>query len=211
MEAKVLDWIQKTAFFQNNAEDIELQTQFPIGNYLRQLDPTYQHPGYRCDFLLTYFGDGGEVRIIIEYDGFAEHFVNREKVTFHNWEQFYRPEDIEREFVIESYGYKFLRINRFNLGSDSIQILSDRLVQLVQQTSQNIPLRSVNKIREQAAQLANGESKTCPKCGSILPMKDFFDGSLAGGQGATGRVCMSCKQTNSAPKPSRRRRYGRRW
>jgi len=211
MEAKVLDWIQKTVFFQNNAEDIELQTQFPIGNYLRQLDPTYQHPGYRCDFLLTYFGDEVEVRIIIEYDGFAEHFVNQEKVTFYNWEQFYRPEDIEREFVIESYGYKFLRINRFNLGSDPIQILSDRLVQLVQQTSQNIPLRSVNKIREQAAQLANGESKTCPKCGSILPMKDFFDGSLAGGRGATGRVCMSCKQTNSEPKPTRRRRYGRRW
>ena len=65
-------------------------------------------PAYRCDFLLTYFGEKDEVRIIIEYDGFSEHFVNREKVSSHNWEQFYRPEDIEREFTIESYGYKFL-------------------------------------------------------------------------------------------------------
>ncbi len=211
MEARVLDWIQKTAFFQSNAEDIELQAQFPIGDYLRQLDPMYQHPGYRCDFLLTYFGEEDEVRIIIEYDGFAEHFVNREKVTPHNWELFYRPQDIEREFIIESYGYKFLRINRFNLGSDPIQVLSERLSLLIQQTSEELPVESVTKIREQAEQLANGESKVCPSCKRILPTKDFFDGSLAGGKGATGRVCMRCKQATPEPKRRGRRRYGRRW
>ena len=210
MEAKVLDWIQKTAFFQNNSDNIELHAQFPIGDYLRQLDPTYQQPAYRCDFLLTYFGEEDAVRIIIEYDGFAEHFVNREKVTSHNWEQFYRPEDIEREFTIESYGYKFLRINRFNLGSDPIQVLSDRFAQLVQQTSQDSAPHSVTKIREQAAQLANGESRVCPKCNRILQTGDFFDGLLAGGKGGTGRVCMTCKLVASEPKSSRRRRYGRR-
>jgi len=211
MEEKVLDWIQKTAFYQKNADDIELQSQFPIGDYLRQLDPTYHHPGYRCDFLLTYFGGKQDVRIIIEYDGFAEHFVNREKVTFHNWEQFYRPEDIEREFVIESYGYKFVRINRFNLGSDPIQTLSDRLFLLVRKAAEDLPVQSVEKIREQAEQLANGDSRICPKCDRILPIEDFLDPSLAGGKGATGRICMHCKQNSSAPKPSGHKRYGRRW
>jgi hypothetical protein len=209
MEEKVLDWIQKTAFFQINADDIELQPQFPIGDYLRQLDPTYQHPRYRCDFLLTYFGEKQDARIIIEYDGFAEHFVNREKVTFHNWEQFYRPEDIEREFIIESYGYKFVRINRFNIGSDPIQTLSDRLFLLVQQAAEDVPLQSVKQIREQAKQLANGESRVCPKCDRILPTKEFLDPSLAGGKGAAGRICMNCKQTKSEPKTSRHSRYGR--
>jgi len=210
MEAKVLDWIQKTTFFQKNVEDIELQTQFRIGDYLSQLDPTYRHPGYRCDFLLTYFGAQDEVRIIIEYDGFSEHFVNREKVTSYNWERFYRPEDIEREFVIESYGYKLLRINRFNLGSDPIETLSDRLSQLVQQTSQDLPVKSVNKIREQAAQLASKEARLCPKCNRILPATDFFDDSLGSGKGGEGRICMNCKQSTPAQK-STRRRYGRCW
>ncbi len=209
MEARVLDWIQKTSFFQSNSDNIEIHAQFPVGDYLRQLDPTYRQPAYRCDFLLTYFGEADAVRIIIEYDGFAGHFVNREKVTSHNWEQFYRPEDIEREFTIESYGYKFLRINRFNLGSDPIQVLSDRLSQLVRKTSDGSAPHSVTKIREQATELANGESKICPKCNQILPTKDFFDHSLAGGKGAPGRVCMTCKQISSEPKQRQRRRYGR--
>ena len=33
--------------------------------------------------------------------------------------------------VIESYGYKFLRINRFNLGEDPVSTLSERLKRLV--------------------------------------------------------------------------------
>ena len=47
MEARVLDWIQKTSFFQSNSDNIEIHAQFPIGDYLRQLDPTYQQPAYR--------------------------------------------------------------------------------------------------------------------------------------------------------------------
>lgn len=207
MEAKVLDWIQKTAFYQNSAEEIELQTQFPIGNYLRQLDPTYEHPAYRCDFLLTY-GKANKVRIVIEYAGFAEHFVNREKVTPYNWEQFYRPEDIEREFIIESYGYKILRINRFNLGTDPVQMLSDRLFRLVQETEQHQPPNSVKKIREEAAHLASGDSRCCPKCDRILPLGDFFDRALAGGKGATGRICMDCKNAGTSPKSSRHGHHG---
>jgi hypothetical protein len=33
--------------------------------------------------------------------------------------------------VLESYGYKFLRINRFNLGNDPVVTLSDRLYALI--------------------------------------------------------------------------------
>jgi hypothetical protein len=31
MEARVLDWLQKTAFYQANSSDIEILPQFPIG------------------------------------------------------------------------------------------------------------------------------------------------------------------------------------
>ncbi|HEX7633853.1 MAG TPA: AAA domain-containing protein [Noviherbaspirillum sp.] len=217
MEAKVLDWIQKTAFFQKNADVIELQTQFRIGDYLRQLDPSYKDPAYRADFLLTYYGDpdteADDVRIIIEYDGFAEHFVNREQVTNSNWEHFYKESDIERQLVIESYGYKFLRINRFNLGKDPIQTLSERLYQLVNQAVESAPLESVSKILVDTEDLQNGKSKPCPKCARILDLSAYYDPSLRNGTGGHGRICMSCKAPEKATTPFRksRRRFARRW
>ena len=41
-----------------------------------------------------------------------------------NYEWYYREEDVERQFTLESYGYNFLRVNRFNLGSDPVGKLS---------------------------------------------------------------------------------------
>ena len=40
-----------------------------IGEYLRQLDPTYQHPNYKVNFLVKISGGGKSISIIIEYDG----------------------------------------------------------------------------------------------------------------------------------------------
>jgi len=194
MEEKVLAWVQQTAFYQNNHTAVELQTQFPLGDYLRQLDPSYKHPNYRCDFLLTYSGESGQVRVIIEYDGFAEHFVQRDKVTAHNYEQFYREEDIERQLIIEGYGYKFLRINRFNLGAQPVETLSERLHQLINQASTERPQNSVlKKIRKDTEHLADKMSKVCPRCERITPVAAFFDPGLKGGAGGVGRICMSCK------------------
>ncbi|ARJ65650.1 hypothetical protein WV31_08270 [Magnetospirillum sp. ME-1] len=59
--------------------------------------------------------------------GFQEHFTDRKNVHVGNWAEYYKPDDIERQMIIESYGYKFLRINRFNLGADPAQTLSRRL------------------------------------------------------------------------------------
>ena len=54
MEKKVLGWLQETSFFKKNQSKIELKAQFKIGEYLKQLDPLYDHPKYICDFLLLY-------------------------------------------------------------------------------------------------------------------------------------------------------------
>ena len=185
--------MQQTAFYQNNFEQLELKPQFPVGDYLKQLDPNYHHPAFRADFLLTYCGEDEQVRVIIEYDGFAEHFVNRENVTSANYDQFYKASDIERQFIIESYGYKFLRLNRFNLGDEPITTLSARLYQLVENSSKKKSLKSLDQIMAHTEGLATGESKACTKCEKILPLQDFFDPELADCAGAHGRICMSCK------------------
>ena len=194
MEEKVKAWLQLTAFYQNNRDCLELFTAFPIGNYLKQLDPNYKHPAYRADFLLSYFGSVGDVRIIVEYDGFTEHFINRDSVNASNFEHYYKPSDIERQFVIESYGYKFLRINRFNLGNDPVATLSERLYRLVESASTQRPIDSIEKIKAAAQDLSRGDSKGCPKCGQIKPVVEFFDENLADGKGNYGRVCLDCKK-----------------
>jgi hypothetical protein len=207
MEKKVLDWIYKTAFVQLNEEAIEVVPQFPIGRYLKQLDPFYSHPAYRCDFLLRYQSGQAPVNVIIEYDGFAEHFVDRQNVHNGNWDRYYRPEDVERQMIIESYGYKFLRLNRFNLGANPIETLSSRLYELV-----DVALKSdeeasvVSSIKEDVRSLEDGSKKKCGKCEEIKEIKQFWDRKLKSGHGGYGRVCLACKSTPVSFKPS-----GSRW
>jgi very-short-patch-repair endonuclease len=136
MEQKVLQWIQETNFFKANIKGIELQAQFPLGEYIQQLDKRYSHPSYVADFLLVFTDEENKShKIIIEYDGFEYHFENHGLVNEFNYDQYYTGDHVYREMVLESYGYKFLRINRFNVGKDPIETLDLRLGALVKKKS----------------------------------------------------------------------------
>jgi very-short-patch-repair endonuclease len=59
---------------------------------------------------------GGKDRtLILEYDGVEYHTKNPDIVTKHNFTQEYLDYDIIRQIELESYGYRFLRLNKFNL------------------------------------------------------------------------------------------------
>jgi hypothetical protein len=125
--------------------------------------------------------------------------------------------DIERQLTLESYGYRFLRINRFNLGKDPVQTLSDRLARLIDHLTDDDRVASVERMQEVAAGLASKELKTCSRCNEIKPQEAFFDRSLKGGEGGHGRVCTACKakaektMTQRRPRTPGRRRAWRRW
>ena len=191
MEAKVLEWIKNTAFFQNNSNGIELKAQFPIGDYLKQLDPYYDHPAYRVDFLLLYRdGENRQHSIIIEYDGFNEHFghfTQNADVDVFNYDSYYTAAHVEREKVLEGYGYKFLRINRFNLGEDPVSTLNERLLDL---TMLKPKLTFAKVVHRLVASQEAGRTKECPRCGNLLPVDAFADSSLTTG---VGRICNECK------------------
>jgi very-short-patch-repair endonuclease len=129
MEPLVLEWLYQTKFWEENKENAQIFPQFELGKYLKQLDKNYNHPNYRVDFLLVYNDDSGESqKVIIEYDGFLEHFGDSQHaVNDSNYQEYYSPEDVYRQHVLEGYGYKFLRINRFNLGENSIETLDSRI------------------------------------------------------------------------------------
>ena len=193
MEQKVLDWIYASEFYQLYEEQLELLPQFPIGDYLRQLDPTYRHPAYKVDFLLTYTHEQGIVHIVIEYDGFEYHFKQDAEIDEGNHGRYLTDSDIERQLTLESYGYKFIRINRFNLGKDPVKTLSDRLFKLVDSHFQDNTNEVVKSLQTQASSLLNKTAKQCPICKEIKDHQDYFDSSLKGGAGGYGRNCMSCK------------------
>jgi hypothetical protein len=123
---------------------------------------------------------------------------------------------IRLEGRLESYGYKFLRINRFNLGPDPVTTLSERLYALIDAATKEEDAAVVTKIRDGADGLSKGTAKHCRKCEQVKPMESFFDQKLRGGQGGYGQICMDCKikgaaSAESAPRKKRIRRYWRRW
>lgn len=135
MEIKVKEWFYQTDFYkQNGAENIQIEAQYEIGKLFKQLDPSYNHPSFRVDFHLLYKNKENrnrEHKIVIEYDGFKEHFIDAgEEINESNYMEHYNPSDIERQKIIEGYGYKFLRINKFNIGENPIETLDKRLKEL---------------------------------------------------------------------------------
>jgi hypothetical protein len=222
MEAKVLGWLQATRFVQMQPDDVEIVPQFPIGEYLRQLDPSYQHPAWRVDFLVSCRTEKGSVAIVVEYDGFEFHFEHRNepgRVNVGNHERYLKAGDIERQLTLESYGYRFLRINRFNLGADPVATLDERLKSLMLMAGGERTATTIDKVRKQAEGLVDGDMKVCSRCKEIRKLAAFYDAALKGGEGGHGRICMPCKdadkvQVKSVPPPAykayrpKRRRWG---
>jgi AAA domain len=196
MEKQVLSWLGQTSFVQLLGEDVEIDAQFPLGAYLRQLDPGYRHPAYRVDFLVKVQSSKGVISIIIEYDGFKEHFTNLKDVDARNHEDYYRPDDVERQKVLEGYGYRFLRINRFNLGRDPVRTLDARLSKLAQEALLDAkPHEIIAEVKETTEGLMSGDKKQCKTCGQVRDIEEFRDPDL---EGRMGRKCMPCKRAEVA-------------
>ena len=113
-EKRLYSLIVQTPFFKDNNENVRLIAQFEIGQYIRQEYRRYI-PNYRVDFLLTKTDGGKEKSLVIEYDGLEFHTKNPDIVTAQNFDQEYLEYDKERQIELESYGYSFLRINKFSL------------------------------------------------------------------------------------------------
>ncbi|OGR44161.1 MAG: hypothetical protein A2X35_13275 [Elusimicrobia bacterium GWA2_61_42] len=194
MEPVAMNWFYQTAFWKENRSRIQFMPQFELGKYLRQLDITYHHPDYKVDFLLIYKAESGrDHKIIIEYDGFAEHFKDAEGINSANYAEYYSESDVYREKVLESYGYRFLRINRFNSGKDPIATLNQRITDIVKHGSNENNF--IANLHHTIESLQNGDMKECPKCKELRSIQDFADPTLIRGYG---RFCKQCKSAPAA-------------
>ena len=201
-EKKVLDWLQQTSVYLEYRP--EIKPQFEIGKYLKFLDADYRHPAYRVDFLVRFVVNNKQVDIIIEYDGFEFHFNNLSEVDSGNWQHYQNEADIEREHILESYGYKTIRINRYNVGSDPIETLDQRIASVLEQNLSDGDAL-IKKVVDQTATihagLQAGTYRTCTKCREDKPYSDFEDATTKRGRRA---YCKSCASTV----PRRRQKQG---
>ena len=114
MEKKLYALLLDTKFVKDNRDHVKIIPQFDIGKYISAEYKVYI-PKYRTDFLLTYAEGGKEKTLILEYDGLEFHFNNPHEVNNLNFSHSYLDYDTARQLELESYGYPFLRINKFNL------------------------------------------------------------------------------------------------
>jgi very-short-patch-repair endonuclease len=120
--------IQNTEFYKQNKNKLKIIAQFPIGKYIAEEYQRYL-PNYRVDFLLSLSYEGKDKTLILEYDGLEYHFKDTDNITRSNFSSQYIEYDIKRQIELESYGYKFLRINKFNLlpinkGETKVEVLN---------------------------------------------------------------------------------------
>jgi len=188
MEIKVLEWFKVTSFYLENKKNVELKAQFEIGKYLKQLDADYNHPSFVSDFLVIFSTEEGPKQVIIEYDGLKDHFDNQELVTDENFDEFYTTRHYEREKALETYGYNFIRLNKFNIGDDPVKFLDQKLKEVFSK-KEKLNL-SQYRILESFKKNKQGQERFCEKCNKQKSLDEFRDSSLSTG---IGLVCRSCK------------------
>jgi len=193
MERMVLQYLYQTDFYKTNRQWIEIIPQFGVGKYISQLDPYARIPKYRVDFLIIYRDpSGGKDRLaIVEYDGLEYHYRERTNTNSDFGSSVTLIEaDIERQKAIEMYGYRFIRLNKFNLTDDPIRELDRRLAIHMGLTDDH------DDVLEEAAydfeSMQNGDSRVCSNCRSVKEICEFYDESLAS---LYGRVCSECKES----------------
>jgi hypothetical protein len=216
MERKVLHWLTQVPLIRDLDGDCEIIAQFELGRYLRQLDPSYNHPEYRVDFLIRISVDGRQIQMVLEYDGFEFHFtkgVPSGMINSSTWRTYLTPGDLEREKVLESFGVQMIRLNRFNLGKDPVAtidgLLRERLDGMLNSGGPHeLVTKAAEKTTEIEEGLKAGDYKRCKKCDRDLPVEMFRNKNAKSG---VGRYCEDCRsQSPGLGRPQFKRRR-RRW
>ncbi|MEQ8235290.1 MAG: ATP-binding protein [Syntrophomonadaceae bacterium] len=190
MEPMLYNALIQTQFYKQNKSCTEIIPQFNLGKYIKQLDPMAVIPNYRTDFLVIYNDGSGKAQtVILEYDGFEYHFKDVGFVDETNFDRFYVEQDVERRKAIESYGYSFIRCNKFIMRGDPVEFLNEQLTRQFSTTSTPDPMKA--EVQTTYNKIENGEMKLCTKCGNLRPIEYFYDSKL---KTKYGRVCWECKK-----------------
>lgn len=192
----ILKLLSQTDFYKEHKDSLKIIPNFDLSSYLKQLDPYYNHAKYKQDFFIVYTNEKWkETKIIFEYDDLNS--------SIENWdsELYVSENDIYMEKVLESYWYKFLRLNEFSLWNDKLEVLNQKMKMMIWE---KVEKKSESEIESDDEDdwtiledmqvimkwLENWTYKICEKCNEAKEISEFRDESLKSGYG---RQCKDCK------------------
>ena len=194
----ILKQLSQTDFYKEHQNSLKIIPNFDLSSYLKQLDPYYNHPKYKQDFFIVYTNEKWkETKIIFEYDDL--------NYDIENWdsELYVSENDIYMEKVLESYWYKFIRLNEFSLWKNKINVLNQKMKMLIwekiEKKSEDEAMFQDDKESDWAILedmqiimkwLEDWTFKICDKCGEVKEIEKFKDNTL---KSWYGRQCMDCK------------------
>jgi superfamily I DNA and/or RNA helicase len=191
MEIKVLEWFKKTNFYMENKTNVEMKAQFKMGSYLKQLEHDYNHPKFVADFLIIFKDKDKTKHAVVEYDGFKDHFEQLDDVNDLNFDQYYTEEHYEREKILESYGFTFIRLNKFNTADDPVKYFDKKLKEVF---IKKLNFNTIqDRIEKDVKNFNEANKKFCNRCQKLKPKADFRDKNLSTGYGVH---CNQCKNSN---------------
>ena len=117
------------------------------------------------------------------------HFKKESLIDEFNFEDHYTEEHMERQRALEAYGYKFIRLNRFNCSDDPVTFLSKALFDACKNDDTNTIRQRIIKT---AKSIASKDSRYCKTCEKVKELQDFRDETL---KTKYGNVCNACRKT----------------
>lgn len=194
----ILKLLSQTDFYHEHKDALKVIPNFDLGSYLKQLDPYYNHPEFKQDFFIVYTNEKWkETKIIFEYDNL--------NFAIENWDSdlYVSENDIYMEKVLESYWYKFIRLNEFSLWNNKVDTLNQKMKFLIwerveKKSDDEIEVGDEEKdgaILEDMQiimkWLEDWTFKICEKCGEVKEIEKFRDSTL---KSWYWRQCLDCKQ-----------------
>lgn len=190
----LVNWFYNTNFWQNNKQNIIFIPNFKLYEYLKQLDTNYKQLNFKHYFLLIYNANNKQYKIIIEYDNFVGQILDHSNENFLLNNYYKTQYDVYNEKILESYGYKFLKINKFNIDyDDPVGSLDDKINALIKNNNTTNSDNLLQYIQLTINSIQIGIIKECSKCGRFLNIDDFKDYNLKTG---VGKLCKFCKNNN---------------
>lgn len=124
MEANLAQAFAKTNFAKKHSDHVSFIAKYPFTNYIKPLSPGYYKAPYRIHFLAMV----DDRPIVVEFDDFKDKFLQNN--TKSKAGTYLSEQDAYAYKQLEGYGYRFVRLNKFNIGDNPVHTLDTYLSEL---------------------------------------------------------------------------------
>lgn len=126
-EINISQSFEKTVFAKKYKDRLSFVAKYPFANYIKPLSPNFHKALYKVFFLVMI----DNRPLVVEFDDFKDRFLQNSKSDKENAGTYLTAQDIYGYKILEGYGYRFLRLNKFSAGTDPTQTLDKYLSEMV--------------------------------------------------------------------------------